>query len=313
MTVWSELFEDLEDLSLMPNSIAAATAFTVVAAGIAVAGVVGPAGPATAAISDVPADCSVFTAAYHSDGQRLSYGYSGGVTSTTVYANDNLGWVPSAHQQLGGSGDDTSFRSTEYAAHPTDGWLYLVRRQGELVDGAWQITATSAERLKDGFAGTRILASASPYLYRVAGTSLYRYTETYVDGEFTLSAPVLLTSNNWDTVNTLTYERSGGTGNAAVDVLIGTKTNGELKEWRINRATPTTITSTVLRSVGWAPFTSLSTGYCAAHPNGRPLLGIKANGSASVHFDANQTDGIGTDIKGGVIGLLGWTAKAYGQ
>ncbi|MBX7266585.1 hypothetical protein KIF24_11410 [Micromonospora sp. Llam7] len=291
---------------------AAATALALAAAGIAVAGV-GPARPANAALSDVPADCRVFTAAYRPDGQRLSYGYVGGETSTTAYADDNLGWVPSAHQQIGGSGDDTSFRSTEYAAHPTDGWLYKVSRQGERVDGTMRVTAVSAGRLKSGFADTRVLATASPYLYRVAGTSLYRYTETYVDGVFTLSSPVKLAGSGWNTVNTLTYERSGGTGSAAVDVLIGTKTNGQLKEWRINRATPKTITSKVLRASGWAPFTSLSTGYCEAHPNGRPLLGIKAAGSASVHFDANKTDGVGTDIKGGSLGSLGWTAKAYGQ
>ncbi|MEO3929987.1 hypothetical protein ABGB07_39995 [Micromonosporaceae bacterium B7E4] len=298
----------------MRRSIAAAaTALTVAATGLVVAGVVVPAGPAAAALSDVPADCSVSTAAYRSDGQRLSYVYSGGRTSTKAYANDNLGWVPSAHQQIGGSGDDTSFRSTEYAAHPTDGRLYKVSRQGELVDGTWRITAMSASHLANGFAGTRILASASPYLYRVAGSSLYRYTETYVDGVFTLSSPVRLTTSGWDAVNTLTYERSGGTGSAAVDVLIGTKANGELKEWRINRATPTTITSKVLRASGWAPFTSLSTGYCDAHPDGRPLLGITAAGTASVHFDAKKTDGVGTDIKGGSLGSLGWTAKAYGQ
>lgn len=292
---------------------AAATALAVAATGLTVAGVVVPAGPASAALSDVPADCGVTTAAYRADGQRLSYVYSERTTSTKAYANDNLGWVPSAHQQIGGAGDDTVFRSTEYAAHPTDGWLYKVSRQGELVDGSWRVTAQSASRLKSGFAGTQILATASPYLYRVAGSSLYRYTETYVDDVFTLSAPVRLASTGWNTVNTLVYERSSGTGSAAVDVLIGTKTNGELKEWRINRATPTTITSKVLRSSGWAGFTSLSTGYCSAHPNGRPLLGIKSTGAASVHFDANKTDGVGTDIKGGSLGSLGWTAKAYGQ
>jgi hypothetical protein len=291
--------------------VSAATALSVVATGLA--GVVVPAGPAIAALSDVPADCSVSTAAYRSDGQRLSYVYSDRTTSTRAYANDNLGWVPSAHQQIGGSGDDTIFRSTELAVHPTDGWLYKVSRQGELVDGTWTITAISTSRLKSGFANTQILATASPYLYRVAGNSLYRYTETYVDDEFTFSSPVKLTGTAWDTVNTLTYERSGGTGSAAVDVLIGTKTNGELKEWRVNRATPTTITSKVLKASGWAPFTSLSTGYCDAHPNGRPLLAIRANGAASVHFDAKKTDGVGTDIKGGSLGSLGWTAKAYGQ
>jgi hypothetical protein len=59
--------------------------------------------------------------------------------------------------------------------------------------------------------------------------------------------------------------------------------------------------------------TSPVTGYCSAHPDGRPLLGITPAGSASVHFDANAADGVGTDLVGGPIGSLGWTAKSYGQ
>lgn len=288
--------------------LAAAAALAVAATGLVVV-----ARPTAAALSDVPADCSVSTAAYRSDGQRLTYVYAGQTTSTKAYAGDNLGWVPTAHQQIGGSGDDTSFRSTEYAARAGEDRLYKVSREGQLVDGTWRIRSMSASHIGYGFAGTRILASASPYLYHVAGSSLYRSTETYVDGVFTLSQPVKLAGVGWDAVNTLIYERSGGTGSTAVDVLIGTKANGELKEWRINRTTPTTITSKVLRASGWGPFTSLSTGYCDAHPNGRPLLGITAAGNASVHFDAKKTDGVGTDIKGGSLGSLGWTAKAYGQ
>lgn len=288
--------------------VAATTSLTIVAAGVIVA-----AGPATASLSDVPADCNASTEAYRSDGQRLTYMYSGGSTSIRAYPNDNLGFVPTAHQRVTGGGSDTTFESVEYAAHPTRDELYRVVRQGELYGGAWSITSLTANHLTSGFAGTRILAKGSDYLYRVAGTSLYRYKLTYVDSVLTPTSPVRLASTNWDTVNTLVYERTGGTGSAAVDVLIGTKNNGELKEWRINRATPTTISSKVLKATGWAGFTSLSTGYCTAHPSGRVLLGIKATGAASVHFDAKATDGIGTDIKGGSLGTLGWTAKAYGQ
>ncbi|WP_432049862.1 hypothetical protein [Verrucosispora sp. NA02020] len=108
-------------------------------------------------------------------------------------------------------------------------------------------------------------------------------------------------------------ERSGRTGSAVVDVLIGAKADGKLKEWRVNRATPTSITSKVLRASGWGAFTSLSTGYRDALPDGRPLLGITAARSASVHFDAAKTDGVGTDIKGCSLGSLDWTAKACGQ
>ncbi len=265
-----------------------------------------------AAVGDVPADCSVYTAAYRSDGQRVSYGYSASKTSVTSYPGDKLAWVPTAHQQLGGSGDADAFNSSELATHPTDGYIYLQQRQAVRTDGVWKMTKNTATRLKAGFGGTKILAYGYPYLYRVAGTSLYRYTVGATDGVPT--AQVKLAGTAWDTVKTLTYERTEGTGTAAVDVLVGTKSNGELKEWRINRATPTSsIASTVLKSVGWAAFTSLSTGYCQDHPNGRPLLAITATGSASVHFDANKTDRSGTDIKGGSLGLLGWTARAYGQ
>ncbi|WP_350274977.1 hypothetical protein [Kribbella sp. HUAS MG21] len=292
--------------------VAAATALTVVAAGV-VAGVAVTARSATAALSDVPADCSVFTAAYRSDGQRLTYEYSAGRTSTKAYTNDRLPWVPSAFQQLGGAGSDTSFRTTEFAAHPTSGWLFKVSRQGQLnSDGAWTVVASSATQLVNDFGSTRILAYGYPYLYRVSGSSLYRYTVGATDG--VPRSRVRLAGSAWDTLNTFTYERTEGTGDAAVDVLIGTKANGELKEWRIKRTTPTSaISSTVLKPAYWAKFSSLSTGYCQDHPGGRPLLGITTAGAASVHFDANQKDRSGADIKGGSLGSLGWTAKAYGQ
>jgi hypothetical protein len=166
--------------------------------------------------------------------------------------------------------------------------------------------------MASGFAGTRILANGT-YLYRVAGTALYRYKVSYTNGKYVVSAPTTLRTTSWDSVKTLTYERTEGTGSAAVDVLIGTKTNGELKEWRINLANPATIGSTVLQTTGWAGFGTLSSGYCQSHQAGRPLLGITTAGAASIYFDANQSDRIGTDIKGGSLGSLGWTAKSYGQ
>ncbi|MFC0626257.1 hypothetical protein [Kribbella deserti] len=289
--------------------LSAASAFALAATGI-----VFISSPSEAAVGDVPAGCSVYTAAYRSDGQRVSYGYSASKTSVTAYTGDKLAWVPTAHQQLGASGDPDTFNSTELATHPTDGYLYLQQRSGTRTNGVWKMTKNTATRVKAGFGGTTILASGYPYLYRVAGTSLYRHTVTYPNGVLTISAPVKLPGTAWNTVKTLVFERTEGTGTAAVDVLIGTKSNGELKEWRIKQATPTSAyASTVLRSTGWGAFTSLSTGYCQSHPNGRPLLAITATGSASVHFDANKADKSGVDIKGGSLGALGWTARAYGQ
>ncbi|MFF0339833.1 hypothetical protein [Kribbella sp. NPDC004875] len=293
--------------------LAGATALAVAATGLAAAAITGTARPATAAVGDVPADCSVYTTAYRTDGQRLSYGYDGGETSTTEYFGDTLPWVPSAYQQLGASGDDTTIRTTEIAAHPTNGWLFKVSRElYKAEDGVWMIRTMSASQLIDGFAGTRILATGSPYLFRVTGTTLYRYKEKYVDGVFTYSAPTKLATVGWSSVNTLVHEGTRGTGSNTADVLIGTKTNGELREWTINRATGK-ITGKTLRSSGWASFTSLSTGFCEDHPNGRPLLAITADGRASAHFDADKSDGVATDMKGASLGSLGWTAKAYGQ
>jgi hypothetical protein len=291
---------------LRKTILSAAAAFALAATGLIVM-----TSSSGAAVGDVPADCSVGTAAYRSDGQRVTYRYANSKTNVESIQGDKLAWVPTAHQVWGESGDATSFTNTEFAAHPTDGYLYSLSRWAEMTDGVWKMGRNTATRIRAGFGGTRILAMSNPYLYRVVGNSLYRYTVSRWDS---VTDPVKLPGTAWDTVNTLTYERTGGTGAAAVDVLIGTKSNGELKEWRINRATPTSsIASTVLKSVGWAPFTSLSTGYCQDHPNGRPLLAITAAGSASVHFDANQKDWDGTDIKGGSLGSLGWTAKAYGQ
>ncbi|WP_328996193.1 hypothetical protein OG394_16220 [Kribbella sp. NBC_01245] len=290
--------------------LAAATALTVVAAGL-VTGVVVTARPATAALSDVPADCSVYTTAYRSDGQRLTYSYSARKTGTQAISGDKLGWVPSAVVTFLESGGADSRAASSLVAHPTDGNVYLLKRVVTRTDGVWKVTEHKLTRVKSGFAGTRHLEMAWPYVYRVAGTSLYRYKFAFSDGQPTMSAPVKLSGVGWDTVRTLAYQRTAGTGSTAVDVLLGTKANGELKEWRINYATPARITPKVLRTSGWASLASLNTGWCDSHPNGRPLLGITAAGRASIHFDANKTDGVGTDIKGGSLGLVGWTAEAY--
>ncbi|NEA33460.1 hypothetical protein [Streptomyces sp. SID13031] len=286
---------------------------------IAAAGVVAAVGstltalPASAAVSDVPADCSAYTTAYRSDGQRLAYGYNARKAGITSYPGDKLAWVPSAWQQWGAAGDTDLFISSELATHPTDGYIYDLERRGERTNGVWKMTKNTSARIASGFAGTRILANGSTYLYRVAGTSLYRYKVTYGGTKPTLSAPVTLRTTGWNAVKTLTFERTEGTGSAKVDVLIGTKTSGELVEWRVNVATPSTISSTVLKTTGWAGFSSLTSGYCGSHQNGRSLLGITAAGAASIYFDANRADRIGTDIKGGSLGSLGWTAKSYGQ
>jgi hypothetical protein len=204
----------------------------------------------------------------------------------------------------------------EFATHPTDGYIYRLERAGEMTDvgGVWKMTKNTATRLTAGFGGTRILVYAHPYLYRVTGNSLYRYD---VVGEGMPTNRVKMPGTTWDTVKTLIDERIGGTNTAPVNVLMGTKSNGELKEWRVKwewgGPPPSSIPSTVLRPVGWGAFTSLSTGSCWNHPNGRALLAITAAGSASVHFDASAKDWDGSDIKGGSLGSLGWTAKAYGQ
>lgn len=271
------------------------------------------AGPVRAAVSDVPADCGTWATAYKADGQRISYGYENKTAKTVQYPGDKLAWVPSAQQQIGGAGDVDLFISSELVTHPTDGYIYQLERRGERTNGVWTMKQNQATRIASGFGGTKVLAIGSSYVYRIAGTALYRYNLAYVNGKPTLSGKKTLASTNWDTVKTFTFERTEGTGTSAAEVFVGTKTNGQLKEWRIPVSTPTSITSKVLQNTGWSSFASLSTGYCSSHPTGRPFLAITAGGSASVYFDANATDGVGTDIKGGSLGALGWTGKAYGQ
>lgn len=291
--------------------VAAATALTVVATGLVVAGVVGTARPATAALGDVPADCHVSASAYRSDGQGLTYRYSAKKTSTEALPGDKLSFVPTGLVGFASIGGEDFWEDRLLVTHPTDGHIHHVKRVAQRIDGVWKITELTVQRVESGFAGTRLLTMAWPYVYRIAGNSLYRYKFAYANGEPTISAPVKLSGGAWDTVNTLKYQRTVGTGSAATDVLLGTKSNGELKEWRVNYASPAAITSTVLKASGWSPFISLSRGFCDSRPNGRVLLGITAAGRASVHFDANATDGVGTDIKGGSLGLLGWTEKVY--
>jgi len=294
--------------------VASATALAVVATGLAVVGVVGTARPSSAAVGDVPADCSNWTTAYRSDGQRLAYVRRDNKTSTEALPGDNLGWVPTA--AVGGidSGGADSWEGTSLVTHPTDGYLYHLKRVGERIDGVWRVTRHTATRLAPGFAGTRILAGGRhPYYYRVAGNSLYRFKLIYSAGQPpTISVPEKMPGSGWDSVKTLQKARTGGTAAAPVHVLLGTRTNGELKQWRITEATPATISSKVLQSTGWGSFTSLTIGDCRPSlPNGRSLMGITAAGRAAVYFDANEKDGVGTDIKGGWLGLLGWTEKAY--
>ncbi len=292
--------------------LSAAVAFALAATGLIVM-----TSSSGAAVGDVPADCVVSTAAYRSDGQRLTYQFHGNTDSKTnvqAIEGDTLPWVPTAlHLGYRSGESNTSFSRMEFATHPTDGYIYSLERAGEMgADGVWRMTRNTATRLTAGFGGTRILVYAYPYLYRVTGNSLYRYI--VVGDEGVPTDPVKLPGSAWDTVKTLIYERTGGTDAAPVSVLLGTKSNGELKEWRLKWGPPpTSIPSTVLRSAGWGAFTSLSTGSCENHPNGRALLAINATGSASVHFDASAKDWDGTDIKGGSLGSLGWTAKAYGQ
>ncbi|TDD46399.1 hypothetical protein E1263_36725 [Kribbella antibiotica] len=290
------------------NILAAGIAVAVVATGLAATVT---ARPASAALSDVPADCFALADAYRTDGQRLTYRYDAKKTSTEALPGDNLGWVPTALVPYGGIGADDWWKSQELATHPTDGNIYHLERQGDKIDGVEKITVHKVTRVAAGFGGTRFITMAWPYLYRAEGTSLYRYKFAWTDGTPTLSDRKALSGGDWETVQTLDYQRTIGTGATAVDVLTGTKSNGQLKEWRISHAAPAVVTSKVLKASGWGNFVTLGSGFCGNDPTGRPLLGITPKGVAAVYFDANAKDGLGTDIKGGSLGLVGWTEKSY--
>ncbi|GAB3816916.1 hypothetical protein [Kribbella italica] len=291
--------------------VAGVTAVAVVATGLAVTGILGSARPAAAALGDVPSDCKSWTTAYRSDGQRLSYNYSARKTITKAIVDDKLGWVPTGLAAGAESGSDDNYASASLVTHPTDGQLYYLHRVVQRIDGVEKVTKLTTTSLAAGFEGTRILADGPfPYYYRVAGNSLYRFQTTFGQEGPPISTPVKL-SGDWGTVNTLRYQRTGGTADAPVHVLFGTTSDGQLLEWRIPVTDPATITTKVLQATGWEEFTSLTQGSCASRPNGRLLLGIKPGGRVALRFDANAKDGKGTDFKGGSLGSVGWTEKAY--
>ncbi|TDD46398.1 hypothetical protein E1263_36720 [Kribbella antibiotica] len=293
------------------NILAAGIAVAVVATGLVATGVAVTARSASAALSDVPADCRTRNAAYRTDGQALTYRYADKKTSTEAMPGDKLGWVPTGIVTFLESGSDGGRMNHSLATHPTDGTIYHIKRATDTIDGVEKVITHTVTPVKTGFGGTRFITMAYPFLYRAAGTSLYRYKLSFVDGKLILSGRATISSTAWDTVKTLNHQRTVGTGANAVDVLFGTKSNGQLKEWRINYATPAVISSKVLKETGWGSFTSLGRGSCNSRPNGRALMGVTAEGRASVYFDANEKDGLGTDIKGGSLGLVGWTEKAY--
>ncbi|GAA0581611.1 hypothetical protein HPO96_08110 [Kribbella sandramycini] len=288
-----------------------------VAGALAAAGLVVVTSSSGAAVGDVPAGCAAVTSAYKSDGQRLFYRYernSDQPTKVESIPGDKLPWRPAA-LTLGGVWGESqdSFHREEFAAHPTDGYVYRIERAAERGDDrVWRMTQHKVTRLAAGFGGTRTLVYAYPYLYRFTAKSLYRYT--VVGQEGIPVDPVKMPGTGWGSIKTMIYERTGGTDAQPVDVLLGTTSAGALKEWRFRRGAPgSSIPSSVLRTTGWDTFTSLSTGSCEQHPEGRSLLAIQETGSVSWHFDANAKDSSGTDIKGGSLGALGWTEKAYGE
>ncbi|WP_460655043.1 hypothetical protein [Kribbella endophytica] len=250
--------------------------------------------------SGVPADCTVSVEAYRADGQRLTYQYGVNRATTRIVAGDNLGWVPTGLVTIAGSGDDEAFTSQSLATHPTDGHLHLISRVGRRVGGVRKVTEQTVTRVGPGFAGTRLLTAADSHVYRVAGRTLYRYQLALAGGRHTISAPVKL-SGDWGAVNTLKHQRTEGRR----DVLIGTTSSGQLREWRVDHVTPAAITSTVLSETGWEAVTGLGIGVCD-YPNSRLLLGITATGTASVDFATSHAA-----PEGDALGPLGWTAKTY--
>ncbi len=210
-----------------------------------------------------------------------------------------VGWVPTGLATIARSGGDETFTSRSLATHPTDGYLHLIDRVGRTAGGVRKVTEQTVTRVGPGFAGTRLLTAADRSVYRVAGRTLYRYE--FAGGRRTISAPVEL-SGDWGEVNTLKLQRTEG----SQDVLIGTTSSGQLREWRVDHATPAAITSTVLAETGWEAFTALGVGVCD-YPNSRVLLGITAVGTAVVDFEASASSAPKVDA----LGALGWTAKAY--
>lgn len=259
----------------------------------------------TAQVPGVPLSCAGGFTAFNSSGDRYWYGYKDGQATTQTYRQKGLGYRPSALQNIGGMGSDTSFSSTDYLV-TSGGSLRRLEWGGTKSGGEWTITNRSTTTLSNSWSNTREMAY-SRYLYRLTGSTLTRYS--LVAGK--PSAPRTV-SRTFGGVSQMVYERTVGSGSYQADVFLATTTSGQLREYRVPISSPSSWRSYTLKTSGFKGFRDISTGPCA-NASSRLVMGLTSTGRMSVWYDPNSTDYRGSDFRGGSTGTKVFGLKTYGQ
>lgn len=288
------------------------TLSTLAAAALVATGTSAAAAPTAAtAVPGVPTSCQASLRAYSPGGALAWYEYTKGAARSVAVGKNSLGWQPTAAQQVGAAGDDTSFSSTEMAT-TKGGKLMQIQQKGKLSGGKWSVTQSATTLKSSGWTGTRALvASYGSYVYRLHGSTLTRYKlGAWVDGKVTLSAGTRV-GTNWGGVRSMVYERTGTVSGRTIDVFLANDTSGRLVEYRVPRSAPSSWTRTVLRTSGFKSTRALTTSPCGT--GGRIIGAITDTNTMYAYYDPKVSDLKGSDIKGGYTGKGGFSYAAFGQ
>lgn len=274
--------------------------------GVAAAGMVAASPAASAAAPDVPKSCSAHWKVWSPGGAHYWYEYKQRSARANLVGTNSLGWQPTAYSVYGAAGDPVSFENSAYAT-TKGGRLKVLMTKGVRKNWKWSVRQSTKDIASTGWSGTRSLASAGRYVYRLHGAYLTRYTVGGTSVRPTLTKPVRVGSN-WGSVRSFTYERTSG-GN--LDVLLANDKHGRLLEYRLPHATPAKWDHRVLKSSGYQNFRSISTSECGTR--GRAIGGLTDANRMYVYYDKTRWDGSGGDIKGGWTGRGGFSRAAFGQ
>lgn len=157
------------------------------------------------------------------------------------------------------------------------------------------------KRLSGSWKGTKSLAASRKYIYRVTGTSLYRYEIGWG------GVPVrgrMVARSGYGAVKTLTSDYS----TAQADTLIATTTGGALRQIKVRRTSTGTTTSVTLRRTGFQNFRSFTAGGCWDRPWAGTYLGVTQAGGVYAYYDSDRTDAR-VNFKGGRVGT--WAHRTY--
>lgn len=106
-------------------------------------------------------------------------------------------------------------------------------------------------------------------------------------------------------VRTLTFSR----GTQDVDVLLATRTDGSLVEYKIGRPRARLMATRVLKASGFGAYTSTTVGYCNVAD--RIIVGTTKDGVVYSTYDADSDDGSGADFGRRTVLTRTFTSRGF--